>query len=87
MTIKIPILLIGSVSFASSSFQSCHVGFVLFDSGHEILHKQSDIPINGWSFECRVYAEVTTLSFLAILSSICDVGYFVLRVTLVFLLF
>ncbi|XP_041351546.1 propionyl-CoA carboxylase alpha chain, mitochondrial-like [Gigantopelta aegis] len=25
--------------------------------GHSLLHKQSDIPINGWSFECRVYAE------------------------------
>jgi len=22
-----------------------------------LLHKQSDVPIDGWSFECRVYAE------------------------------
>lgn len=25
--------------------------------GHRLLHAQPDIPINGWSFECRVYAE------------------------------
>lgn len=25
--------------------------------GHKLLYKQSDIPINGWSVECRVYAE------------------------------
>lgn len=25
--------------------------------GHKLLHKQSDIPIDGWSIECRVYAE------------------------------
>jgi propionyl-CoA carboxylase alpha chain len=25
--------------------------------GHSLLHKQSDIPIDGWSLECRVYAE------------------------------
>lgn len=25
--------------------------------GHPLMHKQSDIPVNGWSFECRVYAE------------------------------
>jgi propionyl-CoA carboxylase alpha chain len=25
--------------------------------GHKLLYKQSDIPINGWSLECRVYAE------------------------------
>ncbi|XP_069103441.1 propionyl-CoA carboxylase alpha chain, mitochondrial-like [Argopecten irradians] len=25
--------------------------------GHKLLHKQSDIPIDGWAFECRVYAE------------------------------
>ncbi|KAL8582914.1 hypothetical protein ACOMHN_057067 [Nucella lapillus] len=25
--------------------------------GHKLLHQQSDIPVDGWSFECRVYAE------------------------------
>ncbi|XP_070173853.1 propionyl-CoA carboxylase alpha chain, mitochondrial-like [Littorina saxatilis] len=25
--------------------------------GHTLLHHQSDIPVDGWSFECRVYAE------------------------------
>jgi len=25
--------------------------------GHKLLHKQSEIPIDGWSIECRVYAE------------------------------
>ncbi|KAL3846572.1 hypothetical protein ACJMK2_017549 [Sinanodonta woodiana] len=25
--------------------------------GHKLLHKQSDIPVNGWAVECRVYAE------------------------------
>lgn len=25
--------------------------------GHKLLHQQSDVLINGWSFECRVYAE------------------------------
>ncbi|CAC5389610.1 PCCA [Mytilus coruscus] len=26
-------------------------------SGNKLLHTQSDIPIDGWAFECRVYAE------------------------------
>jgi len=26
--------------------------------GHKLLHEQSDVPIDGWSVECRVYAEV-----------------------------
>ena len=26
--------------------------------GHKLLHKQEDIPIDGWAVECRVYAEV-----------------------------
>lgn len=25
--------------------------------GHELLYKQSDIPVDGWGLECRVYAE------------------------------
>nr|KAG5687923.1 hypothetical protein BaRGS_014372 [Batillaria attramentaria] len=25
--------------------------------GHKLHHTQSDIPIDGWAFECRVYAE------------------------------
>ncbi|KAL5004005.1 hypothetical protein ScPMuIL_017461 [Solemya velum] len=25
--------------------------------GHKILHKQADVPIDGWAIECRVYAE------------------------------
>lgn len=25
--------------------------------GHKLLHKQSDVPVDGWAFECRVYAE------------------------------
>lgn len=25
--------------------------------GHTLLYKQSDVPIDGWSVECRVYAE------------------------------
>ncbi|XP_053403995.1 propionyl-CoA carboxylase alpha chain, mitochondrial-like [Mercenaria mercenaria] len=25
--------------------------------GHELLYKQSDVPVDGWSVECRVYAE------------------------------
>ena len=30
--------------------------------GHKLLHEQKDIPVHGWSFECRVYAEVGGLS-------------------------
>lgn len=26
--------------------------------GYSLRHKQTDIPINGWAIECRVYAEV-----------------------------
>ena len=26
--------------------------------GYPLKLKQADIPINGWAFECRVYAEV-----------------------------
>ena len=26
--------------------------------GYPLLHKQEDIPINGWAIESRVYAEV-----------------------------
>jgi propionyl-CoA carboxylase alpha chain len=26
--------------------------------GFPLLHKQEDIPINGWAIESRVYAEV-----------------------------
>ncbi|VDI35031.1 propionyl-CoA carboxylase alpha chain [Mytilus galloprovincialis] len=26
-------------------------------SGNKLLHTQTDIPIDGWAFECRVYAE------------------------------
>ncbi len=25
--------------------------------GHKLLHKQEDIPVDGWGIECRVYAE------------------------------
>lgn len=25
--------------------------------GHKLLHEQKDIPVHGWAFECRVYAE------------------------------
>uniref|UniRef100_K1PAY7 Propionyl-CoA carboxylase alpha chain, mitochondrial n=1 Tax=Magallana gigas TaxID=29159 RepID=K1PAY7_MAGGI len=31
--------------------------------GHKLLYSQSDIPIDGWSFECRVYAEDPYKSF------------------------
>ncbi|XP_048746119.1 propionyl-CoA carboxylase alpha chain, mitochondrial-like [Ostrea edulis] len=31
--------------------------------GHKLLHSQSDIPIDGWAFECRVYAEDPYKSF------------------------
>ncbi|XP_064639177.1 propionyl-CoA carboxylase alpha chain, mitochondrial-like [Lineus longissimus] len=31
--------------------------------GHELMLKQSDIGVNGWSFECRVYAEDPTKAF------------------------
>lgn len=31
--------------------------------GHKLLYKQSDVPIDGWSFECRVYAEDPYKSF------------------------
>jgi len=27
-------------------------------SGHKLPYQQSDVPIDGWSIECRVYAEV-----------------------------
>lgn len=27
--------------------------------GYKLLHKQEDIPINGWAIESRVYAEVS----------------------------
>lgn len=26
--------------------------------GHQLLHQQADIPVDGWAVECRVYAEV-----------------------------
>ncbi|BFZ00362.1 hypothetical protein BsWGS_03400 [Bradybaena similaris] len=25
--------------------------------GHQLLHQQTDIPVDGWAIECRVYAE------------------------------
>ena len=28
-------------------------------AGHTLVHDQKDVPIKGWSFECRVYAEVS----------------------------
>lgn len=31
--------------------------------GNKLLHKQSDVPIDGWAFECRVYAEDPYKSF------------------------
>ncbi|XP_022288270.2 propionyl-CoA carboxylase alpha chain, mitochondrial-like [Crassostrea virginica] len=31
--------------------------------GHKLLYSQSDIPIDGWAFECRVYAEDPYKSF------------------------
>ncbi|XP_063809303.1 propionyl-CoA carboxylase alpha chain, mitochondrial isoform X2 [Pseudophryne corroboree] len=31
--------------------------------GYPLKHKQADIPINGWAFECRVYAEDPYKSF------------------------
>ncbi|KAJ7319829.1 hypothetical protein JRQ81_019340, partial [Phrynocephalus forsythii] len=31
--------------------------------GYPLRHKQSDIPINGWALECRVYAEDPYKSF------------------------
>lgn len=34
-------------------FQNC-----FYFVGNKLLHKQSDVPIDGWAFECRVYAEV-----------------------------
>lgn len=35
------------------------VDSVLFKfTGNKLLHTQGDIPIDGWAFECRVYAEV-----------------------------
>ena len=27
--------------------------------GYPLKLQQADIPINGWAFECRVYAEVS----------------------------
>lgn len=32
-------------------------------SGHELNHKQTDIGINGWAMECRIYAEDPYKSF------------------------
>ena len=26
-------------------------------SGHELAYEQSDVPVDGWALECRVYAE------------------------------
>ena len=26
--------------------------------GNSLMHEQKDIPVDGWSIECRVYAEV-----------------------------
>ena len=34
-------------------FQNC-----FYFVGNKLLHEQSDVPIDGWAFECRVYAEV-----------------------------
>ncbi|CAH8435551.1 unnamed protein product [Schistosoma turkestanicum] len=31
--------------------------------GHSLMLSQSDIPVNGWAFECRVYAEDPYKSF------------------------
>ena len=31
--------------------------------GHKLSHKQEDVPIDGWSLECRVYAEVRRYLF------------------------
>ena len=36
----------------SDSVKYCYI------TGHELLYKQSDIPVDGWAVECRVYAEV-----------------------------
>ena len=33
-------------------------------AGHKLLHQQSDVPVDGWSFECRVYAEVLMTALL-----------------------
>ncbi|CAG2202224.1 PCCA [Mytilus edulis] len=30
---------------------------ITISSGNKLLHTQADIPIDGWAFECRVYAE------------------------------
>jgi acetyl/propionyl-CoA carboxylase alpha subunit len=30
---------------------------LFFFSGKELLYKQSDVPVDGWAVECRVYAE------------------------------
>jgi propionyl-CoA carboxylase alpha chain len=38
--------------------------------GHELVHKQSDIPVDGWAFECRVYAEVKCVFFF--LQFVCE---------------
>ena len=39
--------------------------FIFQPTGHKLLYDQSDVPIKGWSFECRVYAEVI-LSFVVL---------------------
>ncbi|XP_076453937.1 propionyl-CoA carboxylase alpha chain, mitochondrial-like [Babylonia areolata] len=31
--------------------------------GHKLLHQQSDVPVDGWAFECRVYAEDPSKNF------------------------
>ncbi|ELU17501.1 hypothetical protein CAPTEDRAFT_228368 [Capitella teleta] len=32
-------------------------------AGNTLLHKQEDIPVDGWAIECRVYAEDPTKNF------------------------
>lgn len=42
--------------------------------GYKLLHKQEDIPINGWAIESRVYAEVSegiTLFYSSIETGSC----------------
>ena len=39
--------------------------------GHKLLYNQSDVPIDGWSVECRVYAEVNYFTLSHCLSLLC----------------
>jgi len=63
----------------------CIISDVLFFgwfAGHKLLHQQSDVPIDGWSIECRVYAEVNKICVLMACfhSSLHSVMYHVVNI-------